>query len=139
MRKVLRHCGDGGSCPHLVYVKENGKLAVEEIRVLLGWYIEELRRIYGIHLKQIILYGSYARGDYRDDSDIDLMVLVDLPEGEMDCYADELSEVGFEYNICYGIWIMPVVKNKSHFQHWCDAYPFYNNVVKEGISLYEAA
>ena len=53
----------------------------EETRVLLGQYIEELRRIYGIHLKQIILYGSYARGDYRDDSDIDRMVLVDLPEG----------------------------------------------------------
>lgn len=53
----------------------------EETRVLLGQYIEELRRIYGTHLKQIILYGSYARGDYRDDSDIDLMVLVDLPEG----------------------------------------------------------
>lgn len=111
----------------------------EETRVLLGQYIEELRRIYGIHLKQIILYGSYARGDYRDDSDIDLMVLVDLPEGETGSYSDELSEVGFEYNVSYGIWIMPVVKNKNHFQHWCETYPFYNNVMKEGISLYEAA
>ena len=111
----------------------------EETRVLLGQYIEELRRIYGTHLKQIILYGSYARGDYRDDSDIDLMVLVDLPEGETDSYSAELSEVGFEYNVSYGIWIMPVVKNKNHFQHWCETYPFYNNVMKEGISLYEAA
>ena len=40
---------------------------IEETRVLLGQYIEELRRIYGNHLKQIILYGSYARGDYQDD------------------------------------------------------------------------
>lgn len=85
------------------------------------------------------MYGSYARGDYRDDSDIDLMVLVDLPEEETDRYSDELSEVGFEYNVSYGIWIMPVVKNKNHFQYWCDAYPFYNNVMKEGISLYKVA
>lgn len=111
----------------------------EETRVLLERYIEELRRIYGSHLKQIILYGSYARGDYREDSDIDIMVLVDLPEEETDCYSDELSEVGFEYNVSYGIWIMPVVKNNDHFQYWCEAYPFYNNVMKEGISLYEAA
>ncbi len=111
---------------------------IEENRVLLERYIEELRKIYGNHLKQIILYGSYARGDYRDDSDIDLMVLVDLPEGEMDCYSDELSEVGFEYNVSYGIWIMPVVKNIEHFQDWCGEYSFYNNVMKEGISLYEA-
>ena len=112
---------------------------IEENRVLLERYIEELRKIYGNHLKQIILYGSYARGDYRDDSDIDLMVLVDLPEEETDRYSDELSEVGFEYNVSYGIWIMPVVKNKNHFQYWCDAYPFYNNVMKEGISLYKVA
>ena len=111
---------------------------IEENRVLLERYIEELRKIYGNHLKQIILYGSYARGDYQDDSDIDLMVLVDLPEGEMDCYSDELSEMGFEYNISYGIWIMPVVKNIEHFQNWCGVYSFYNNAMKEGISLYEA-
>ena len=24
----------------------------------------------------LILYGSYARGDYREDSDIDLLILV---------------------------------------------------------------
>ena len=110
---------------------------IEENRVLLERYIEELRKIYGNHLKQIILYGSYARGDYRDDSDIDLMVLVDLPEEETDRYSDELSEVGFEYNVSYGIWIMPVVKNKNHFQYWCDAYPFYNNVINDQISLYK--
>ena len=111
---------------------------IEEIRVLLEQYMVKLRRIYGNHLKQIILYGSYARGDYQDDSDIDLMVLVDLPEGEMDCYSDELSEMGFEYNISYGIWIMPVVKNIEHFLNWCGVYSFYNNAMKEGISLYEA-
>lgn len=51
---------------------------------------------------------------------------------------NELSEVGFEYNVSYGIWIMPVVKNIEHFQDWCGEYSFYNNVMKEGISLYEA-
>ena len=37
-------------------------------------YVNELVSIYGTHLKKIILYGSYARGDYRDDSDIDIML-----------------------------------------------------------------
>lgn len=34
-------------------------------------------------LYTIILYGSYARGDYNNSSDIDIMILVDLPETEI--------------------------------------------------------
>ena len=85
------------------------------------------------------MYGSYARGDYNDQSDIDIMLLVDLTAAEMDAYADQLSELGFEYNVDYDIWMMPVVKNKQHFEKWAEAYPFYENVQREGVTLYEAA
>ena len=42
---------------------------------LIQQYIEEIKKIYGVHLRSIILYGSYARGDFRPDSDIDIMIL----------------------------------------------------------------
>ena len=67
------------------------------------------------------------------------MILVDLPDDELYQYADELAEVGFEYNVAHDIWMMPVVRNQEHFNHWVDAYPFYENVQKEGGKLYEAA
>ena len=35
------------------------------IKLLLDQYIEILQKIYGKHLKTVILYGSYARGDYK--------------------------------------------------------------------------
>ncbi len=81
----------------------------------------------------------YARGDYTPESDVDIMILVDLPDDELYQYADELAEVGFEYNVAHDIWMMPVVRNQEHFNHWVDAYPFYENVQKEGVKLYEAA
>lgn len=109
------------------------------MRNLIEKYIKEIKNIYGVHLKQVILYGSYARGDFGKDSDVDIMLLVDLPEEKINLFSDELSELGFDYNITYDIWFMPVVRNIEHFQYWCQAYPFYSNVVKEGISLYEAA
>ena len=90
-------------------------------------------------LKSVILYGSYARGDYTPDSDVDIMILVDLSAEEMDAYSDALSELGFEYNVQHNIWMMPVVKNQQHFYHWASSYPFYTNVQKEGVVLYEAA
>ena len=43
---------------------------------LLKQYVNKIKAIYGSHLKTVILYGSYARGDYREDSDIDIMILL---------------------------------------------------------------
>ena len=50
----------------------------QTIHTLLTQYLLELKKIYGTYLKSVILYGSYARGDYTSDSDIDIMLLVDL-------------------------------------------------------------
>ncbi len=105
---------------------------------LIRQYVFAIRNIYGKHVKQVILYGSYARGDFRQDSDVDVMVLVDLPDTQIESYSDALSELGFEYNIKYDIWFMPVVKNELHFGEWSADYPFYSNIVKEGITLYES-
>lgn len=111
----------------------------QTISNLIQEYVTAIRKIYGTHLKQVILYGSYARGDFNADSDVDIMLLVDLPEEKLNLFSDELSELGFDYNVTHDIWFMPVVKNIEHFQYWRQAYPFYSNVAKEGISLYEAA
>ena len=47
----------------------------QKVQSLLLQYLTEVRKIYGSHLKSVILYGSYARGDYTKDSDIDIMIL----------------------------------------------------------------
>ena len=47
---------------------------------MISEYVRTVRKIYGHHLKQVILYGSYARGDYTKDFDVDLMLLVDLDD-----------------------------------------------------------
>ena len=111
----------------------------QTMQTLLDRYVTEVQKIYGTHLKSVILYGSYARGDFTQESDVDIMVLVDLPADKMDEYSDELAEVDYEYNVNYDIWMMPVVKNVEHFNRWVSAYPFYSNVQREGEVLYEAA
>ena len=50
----------------------------DSINIVLQRYVEEIKKIYGVHVKQVILYGSYARGDYNKDSDIDIMILLDV-------------------------------------------------------------
>ena len=89
--------------------------------------------------EKVILYGSYARGDYRDDSDIDIMILLDLSDMDIKQYRHELSGETFDFNMDHDLDIKPIAKSQQHFQNWVDAYPFYANVEKEGVKLFEAA
>ena len=50
------------------------------------------------------------------------MLLVDLNEEEAEQFSDELSELGFEYNVDHDIWMMPVVKNIQSFIKWSVAF-----------------
>ena len=106
-------------------------------RLLL--YAKELSKIYGRHLKTVILYGSYARGDFTTDSDIDIMILLDLPDLTIKNYRHELSDLTYDFNTEYNLDIKPIAKNKEHFLQWSDEYPFYSNIVKEGVTLFETA
>lgn len=105
---------------------------------ILKKYVEDVHRIYGEKLRTVILYGSYARGDFRSDSDIDLMILVDLSDDEIRYKGRTLSDLTFEYNFDNDLEIMPIVKNLDHFNKWIRAYPFYNNIKNEGVELYGA-
>ena len=106
---------------------------------LVKRYVELLSKIYGEHLKTVILYGSYARGDYTENSDIDIMVLLDLSDMDIKKYRHELSGMTYDFNMDYDLDIKPIVKNKEHFNKWVDVYPFYTNIEKEGVKLFDAA
>ena len=108
-------------------------------RELVSQYVEVLCKIYGKHLKTVILYGSYARGDYTKDSDIDIMVLLDLSDIDIKKYRHELSCATYDFNMDYDVDIKPIAKNQEHFNKWVEVYPFYSNVASEGVKLFDAA
>ena len=47
---------------------------------LIQQYVIEIKKIYGLHLRKVILYGSYARGDFQSDSDVDIIILLDMTD-----------------------------------------------------------
>ena len=94
------------------------------------------RSVYGDSIDTIILYGSYARGDYREDSDIDIMILLDLPDMDIKQYRHELSGETFEFNMDHDRDIKLIAKNEELFRYWVDVYPFYENVKKEGVKFF---
>lgn len=83
----------------------------QRINDILKKYVDEIHKLYGSRLKTVILYVSYARGDFGQDSDIDIMTLVDLEDQEIREKGHLLSDITFEYNFDNDLAIMPVVKN----------------------------
>ena len=111
----------------------------QSMQNLIQQYISEIKKIYGSHLQRIILYGSYARGDFGPDSDIDIMILLDISDLELKAYSQELSYMTYDFNLDNDLDIKPIVKSEAHFRKWVENYPFYANIHKEGVILYGAA
>ena len=108
---------------------------MEDKRKILEAFTNEMQKIFGRSLKKIILYGSYARGDFEVNSDMDLMILTSLSDDEIKRLENEVYDMAFEYEMTYGIVISVNVKNEDHFNYWLGALPYYDNVKKEGIVL----
>ena len=106
-----------------------------KINKIINEFVEGVNKILGKRVKKIILYGSYARGDYSDFSDVDVMILVTLTESEIKDISDQISDLAFDYMMKYGIDISPVVENVEHFNYWVDNLPYYRSVRDEGVRL----
>lgn len=111
----------------------------QEMKNLIDEYVSEIEKIYGSHLQKVILYGSYARGDFRADSDIDIMILLDMSDVELKGYSQQLCDITFDFNMDNNLEIKPIAKSEEHFAKWVVNYPFYANVSREGVVLYGAA
>ena len=105
---------------------------------LMDKYVLGIQNIYGAHLRHVILFGSYARGDFDSDSDVDITILLDLSEMEIKAYRHQLSDMTFDFNMEHDTDIKPIAKSEEHYLKWINNYPFYANVNRDGVTLYAA-
>lgn len=94
----------------------------------------DLLKIYGENLQGIILFGSYARGDFRQGSDIDLLLLFDESYNattKEDEIYDKIAEKIVETN--YVISLIPTSVQLFETKKT----PLFLNVKKEGIELWK--
>ena len=73
-----------------------------QLKQLLAELKEGLKSIYGPRLKAVYLYGSYARREQQNDSDVDVLVVLDRIEhyaGEVDRSGQVTSEISLTYGV----------------------------------------
>lgn len=97
---------------------EMKKKAVEE-------YISTLKKK-GDKVKKIILYGSVARGDFEEESDIDLLIIGSLS-------LDEAIKLSYPLLLKYGEMVLPHTMSEEHYNLLkSNGSGFIYNIEKEG-------
>ena len=104
---------------------------------IIDEFIKGVNEILGDRVKKIILYGSYARGDYNKSSDIDIMILTDLSDDEIIEYSEKIWDYAYdiEWDNNFDVTLSPLIKNLDKYNKRIDVIPFYHNVKKEGVIL----
>jgi|YNPMSStandDraft_1061717.scaffolds.fasta_scaffold17216_6 predicted nucleotidyltransferase len=108
-------------------LNEIEKKAVDEL-------IEKLKETYGENLVKVILYGSKARGDQTDDSDIDILVVL----GDyVDIKKERFKIYDIVWSVCYiyDLLISVIIKNKSDYEKFDTG--LLKNIKNEGIELWK--
>ena len=86
----------------------------------------------GSKLTKVIVYGSYARGDYNSSSDVDVMILVKMSDNEIKKIENQVYDLAFDIEMDTGVDISPIIKNEEQYEYWLDTLKFYKNIHEEG-------
>lgn len=103
------------------------------IQQIASEYKSELRHIYGDDLAGLILFGSYARGDFNEESDIEFAVVLNFKEvdGVKEIYrtANISSSLSAKYNKILSTIHTSITNLKDSVQGT------YQNILSEGICI----
>ena len=106
-----------------------------QLNKIIKAMVECYRVVYGRDIVEIVLYGSYARGDFTEGSDIDLVAVVrgsrlDLQE-KLKAIWDVSAELGLENDII----VSPTVIPYDEFMKYKQSLPYYRNIAEEGCKV----
>ncbi len=90
------------------------------------------KRGYGGDIQGIYLYGSYARGDYDESSDLDFVALVKGERRNLQRKLDEVWNDTVKMDLEYDVVTSPTVIPVDEFRKYRDELPYYRNIFTEG-------
>lgn len=82
------------------------------------------------------MYGSCSRGDFSEDSDIDIALLTACNRIEVEKYNDSLAEISTEFAERYLAIVNFVCLPEKEYEEKKEWYPYYKNIEMEGEVLF---
>ncbi len=90
------------------------------------------RSVYGDSIVAIYLYGSYAKGNYTDESDIDITAIVRGDRADLQEKLKQVWDISADIGLENDIVISPTVIPYAEYEEYKEILPYYMNIRKEG-------
>jgi predicted nucleotidyltransferase len=97
--------------------------------------VREARRVFGDKLDKVILYGSYARGDFDAKFDIDIMILAHIDQADICRFRKPFTHLASDLGLEHDILVSVCINDSPTFNKWVDDLPFYRHVRDAGVLL----
>lgn len=101
--------------------------------LILAQAYEKCGGVFADKICDAYLYGSYARGDFDAESDVDILVTVDMEPETLAAFRKKVSAINSELSLEHDVTVSITAKPLKQFQRYSDILPYYRNVVREGI------
>ena len=104
-------------------------------REALTHFVSWLRQRYGDDLLSVVLFGSKARGDFDDESDLDVLVVL-RTDDYWQCWR-EITDLTSWLLLETGVNISALARDEATHQWWADhRAPIYNSIEQDGVDLW---
>lgn len=107
-----------------------------QINVIAQEVVDEVIRLLQDQVYKIVLYGSYARGDFTSESDIDILILLNCSKEQVMLYRKQISRLSSRISLENDIEISLLLRDRETFERGENVLPFYKNIKEEGIKIY---
>ena len=107
-----------------------------EIQCITKDVVDRLFDLLGDKLDRVILFGSYARGDFTPESDIDIMVILNCSEEELRQYKKQVIHLASETSLDHEKLVSLMLRDKNSFERKKTIYALYKNILNDGVVLY---
>jgi len=109
--------------------------ATPNLDIICKKVVDCYKKIYGDKIRGIFLYGSYARGDFDEESDIDFAAIVEGDQLELSRKRKEvsrdLSNICLDYDVVIYFGVIPADLFEAHR----DFLAYYKNILREGKQI----
>lgn len=108
----------------------------ELINIVTKEVVEQVLELVKEDIYKMYLYGSYARGDFDSESDIDIMIILNCSKDKVKQYRKQISKLASRIGLKNDVEVSLLLRDKMSFEQGQRILPFYQNVTREGVALY---